>query len=306
MKRKRARTATSPSPKRLFLLGSIALVAVAAAAFALQPQAEETVPIGELSQRTHVHGIAVDPKDPSRIYLATHHGLFGVSADGTATRLSEVQDFMGFTPHPTDPEVLYASGHPASGGNLGFIASTDQGRTWTQISPGVNGPVDFHQMDASPAAPDLIYGAYGGGLQVSRDAGRSWEQAGPAPRKLIDLAASAANADRLYAATETGLLVSSDAGKFWEALLTGAPVSMVEVTPDGVLYAFVVGRGLVRAEEPPLNLRTVGDGFGQDYILHLAADPADPNRLFAVTGNGRILASTDQGKNWAAFGGSGS
>ena len=68
----------------------------------------------------------------------------------------------------------------------------------------------------------------------------------------------------------------------------------------------MVGRGLVRAEEPPLNLRTVGDGFGQDYILHLAADPADPNRLFAVTGNGRILASTDQGKNWAAFGGSGS
>lgn len=306
MKHKRARTAVSLSPKRLFLLGSIALVAVGAAAFALQPQAEESMRIGELPQRTHVHGIAVDAKDPSRIYLATHHGLFDVSADGTATRLSDVQDFMGFTPHPTNPEVLYASGHPASGGNLGFIASTDQGRTWTQISPGVNGPVDFHQMDASPAEPDVIYGAYGGGLQVSRDAGRSWELVGPAPRKLIDIAASAANADRVYAATETGLLVSSDAGKTWEPLLPDAPVSMVEVTPDGALYAFVIGRGLVRAEEPPVNMKTIADDFGQGYILHLAADPTNPDRFFAVTGDGQVLASTDRGQSWAGFGGSGS
>jgi hypothetical protein len=43
---------------------------------------------------------------------------------------------MGFTPHPTNPSILYASGHPAGGGNLGFIASEDGGRSWSQAKDG--------------------------------------------------------------------------------------------------------------------------------------------------------------------------
>src|SRR3546814_2377830 len=66
------------------------------------------------------HGIAVDPCNPDRLYLATHHGFFAVGPDGVAQQVSETEDdFMGFTPHPSDPNVLYASGHPAGGGNLG-------------------------------------------------------------------------------------------------------------------------------------------------------------------------------------------
>jgi photosystem II stability/assembly factor-like uncharacterized protein len=128
--------------------------------------AAEGVPLSQLRQQTHFHGLAVDPTDRSRLYLATHHGFFLLGADGMATRVSQVQDFMGFTPHPGDSRILYASGHPAAGGNLGFIASTDGGATWTQLSPGANGPVDFHQMDVSPADPNVIYGAYGN-IQVS-------------------------------------------------------------------------------------------------------------------------------------------
>ena len=52
-------------------------------------------------------------------------------------------DFMGFVVHPTAPNQIYGSGHPVGGGNLGFIASTDGGKTWRQLSPGVKGPVDF-------------------------------------------------------------------------------------------------------------------------------------------------------------------
>jgi hypothetical protein len=128
--------------------------------------AGDGVPLSQLRQQTHFHGLAVDPTDRSRLYLATHHGFFLLGADGMATRVSQVQDFMGFTPHPGDSRILYASGHPAAGGNLGFIASTDGGATWTQLSPGANGPVDFHQMDVSPADPNVIYGAYGN-IQVS-------------------------------------------------------------------------------------------------------------------------------------------
>ncbi|TIT16878.1 MAG: hypothetical protein E5W85_00930 [Mesorhizobium sp.] len=44
--------------------------------------------------------------------MATHHGLFRTGPDGQAELISPVQDFMGFTPDPSDPRSLYASGHP--------------------------------------------------------------------------------------------------------------------------------------------------------------------------------------------------
>ena len=81
--------------------------------------AEQPVPIAELAKHTHFHGIAAHADPSGGIYLATHHGLFRVDGRGLAMRVSaSADDFMGFTPHPTRPEVLYASGHPARGGNL--------------------------------------------------------------------------------------------------------------------------------------------------------------------------------------------
>jgi photosystem II stability/assembly factor-like uncharacterized protein len=281
-------------------LNSIA-AALAYAALALPAAAADSVPLAELDTQTHYHGLAVDPADPSRLYLATHHGFYLVGADGTATRLSQVQDFMGFTPHPTDPSVLYASGHPSNGGNLGFLMSADGGANWTQISPGGDGPVDFHQMDVSPADPQVIYGVYGG-LQVSRDGGKTWAIAGQPPEGLIALAASASSATRIYGATQTGLMVSDDAGVTWRAVaFAGEPVSMVATGPNGALYAYVVGRGLVRAAEvqseawSPLST-------DRRIQLHLAIDGKDPSRLFAIAHKAGIIRSDDGGKNWRSFG----
>src|ERR687892_565539 len=154
-----------------YLVPIILAVGVVGAFLAVRSQSEASTTLQALAGDTHFHGIAVDPTDPSRLYLATHHGLYVVAPDGTAKRLSPVQDFMGFTPHPTDPSTLYASGHPSSGGNLGFIASEDGGGSWSQLPEGVGGPVDFHQMDVSSADPRTLYGAYAGSLQVSGDGG---------------------------------------------------------------------------------------------------------------------------------------
>ena len=274
---------------------------VVVVATAVGSQSTQVVTMSQLARQTHVHGLAVDREEPSFLFIATHHGLFRAGPDGTAVRVSPIHDFMGFGPHPTDPRTLYASGHPPAGGNLGFIASTDKGRTWTQLSPGVNGPVDFHQLTVSPADPKTIYGSYRG-LQLSRDAGQTWTMVGPAPEKLIELAASARSPDTLYAATEGGLLVSTDAGKTWMPQLEVGPVTSVEVTPAGVIYAFVVGRGLVSATEGSLDFKTLSDGFAGAVLLHLASDANNPNRLFAVTARGRVLFSADEGRTWTTFG----
>jgi photosystem II stability/assembly factor-like uncharacterized protein len=256
----------------------------------------------ELKQHTHIHGLAVDRNDPSQLFVATHHGIYGVTIDGNAKLISVVQDFMGFTADPSDPNSLFASGHPAGGGNLGFITSTDNGKTWQQLSPGVGGPVDFHQMTVSLADPKVVYGAYGV-LQMSRDAGKTWFEAGPLPDNLIDMAASASDAKTIYAATENGLVISKDEGRTWNTMIDGAPVSFVEVTADGTAYAFVLGRGFLRFREHDPKPETVSNDWGNRIPLHLAVDPTDAKRMFVATHKGDILVSSDGGIKWTALGG---
>lgn len=296
--------------KRKITYAVIAIIVVAAAfglMTGLSGSGSETT-VSALARETHFHGIAVDSRDASRIYLATHHGVFTIAPNGSARLVSENRDdFMGFTPHPADPSVLFASGHPARGGNLGFIASTDGGRTWSKLSDGIGGPVDFHQMDVSKADPKVIYGVYGG-LQKSVDGGRSWTGVAPAPQGLIDLATSSRDPNTLYAATQQGLFKSSDGGRSWAAAhVLKSTATMVHVTGDGEIYAFVAGSGLIRAVEQDLQWRVVSNGFGDDYVLHLAAALNDNQRLYVVTINPQshaqtILASRDGGSNWAALG----
>jgi photosystem II stability/assembly factor-like uncharacterized protein len=287
--------------------GAVALTIAGGLLLARSVSGAETT-VAALAKETHFHGIAVDAKDASRIYLATHHGLFLVRPDGKAEQISRSRDdFMGFTPHPSDPNVLFASGHPASGGNLGFITSTDGGVSWRKLSDGIGGPVDFHNMDVSAADPQVIYGTYRD-LQKSTDGGRSWTRVGPPPDGLIALAASSRNSDTLYAATQRGLLRSTDGGKSWSAAhLLQRPATTVHVTRDGTVYAFLVGTGLVRAKEQDLRWETASNGFGTAYVLHLAVAPNDGRRVYAVTFDPEtrsqaVLATNDGGARWARLG----
>lgn len=261
--------------------------------------ADVGVPLAKLSGKTHFHGIAVDATDPTRLYLATHHGFFLVTPEGTATRLSDNDnDYMGFTPHPANPNVFFASGHPSTGGNTGFIASRDGGRSWQQLSIGAGGPVDFHQMDVSRADPKTIYGVFRG-LQMSEDGGHTWAQVAQTPPGLIDLAASARSVKILYAATKTGLLVSKDQGSTWApAHLNRSPATMVQGAGDGSVFAFVGGLGLLRSVDDSLGWRVVSNAFGNRYLLHLAVDPTNPANLFAITNTSEVLASHDAGASW--------
>lgn len=284
----------------------LGVVALAAAVFLVsRPFSGGEATVAALAEDTHFHGIAVDPRDADRLYLATHHGVFAVGPEGRTRRVSETEDdFMGFTPHPSDPEVLYASGHPANGGNLGFIVSRDSGRSWSKLADGVDGPVDFHQMDVSKTDPSVIYGVFGD-LQRSTDGGRSWRRVGPAPDGIIGLAASSQDADRLYAATQRGLMVSADGGRRWESAHDSRqPATMVHVTTEGTVYAFIAGTGLIRAKEPNPDWKTLGGGFDGDFVLHFAAGAgSEQPTLYAVTLAPETRAqalhvSRDDGRSW--------
>jgi photosystem II stability/assembly factor-like uncharacterized protein len=286
-----------------YVVGVVAAVfLIVTLTVATTAQSIQTLP--ELLRSTHVHGLAVAQSDSGRLLIATHNGLHALHIEtGIVVPVSESRDdFMGFTPHPFDVTVLYASGHPAGGGNLGFIISMDDGKTWEMLSPGFDGPTDFHQMDVSTFDSNVIYGAHHG-LQASRDGGRTWQRVGPTPEGLIDLAASAVAADRLYSATRQGLFVSQDEGRSWQtAHSLPQPASLVETTADGTVYTFILGSGFLRAEEETLNWQSLNNEFGDRYLLHLAVDPQDDNRLFGSTQENELWVSLDGGRIWQLLG----
>ena len=280
------------------------LATIVAAVFfsAIGAQAQNRLKVQELATQTHFHGLGAGGAElPGGVYLATHHGLFAVTPDGNAEQLSPAQDFMGFSPHPSQPRHFFASGHPLIGGNLGIIKSLDSGRTWAKLGDGVDGPVDFHQMDVSAADPNVIYGAFRGFLQVSRNGGRNWTISGAFPADVIDIAASAASADVIFAGTEAGLYRSDDSGATWERQPEfSQPVTMVQVSRSGVIFAFEVGRGLVAASEDVLAWEEISNPFGEEeVILHLSVEEG---LMFAVTidRDGQYLnISHDDGRTWA-------
>ncbi len=132
--------------------------------------------------------------------------------------------------------------------------------------------------------------------------------AGPAPLSLPDLAASSKQPGTLYAAAQSGLLKSEDGGRTWrDAYWPRQPATMVHVTAEGAVYAFVVGTGLIRTVEPKLGWRRVNEhGFG-DLLLHLAVDPTRSSKLYAISIDLQskaqaVLASDDTGTTWAPLG----
>ena len=260
-------------------------------------------PLKDLATKTHYHGIAFARSGSAVLLLASHHGLFAVDKIGDAAQVSPMQDYMGFSPGPSDPLTYYASGHPHGGGNSGFLKSIDGGASWKQISAGVGGPVDFHQMDVSPANPQRIYGSYGN-LQISRDGGQTWTIAGTPPQKLVAIAASGKSADQLYAATENGLYESVDAGGSWQpAAFEGEVVSMIKTGPEGALLAFVLGKGLMKAsEDRPGEWTSLSNGFGESIPLHLAISSTDSKWLALTAQDNAVMESRDGGFTWTPFG----
>ena len=175
------------------------------------------------------------------ILFGTHHGVWLQRKSQDPVPVGDSRfDVMGLAKHAGG---LVASGHPDSTeeqvGNIGLRGSTDQGRTWKNIS--LTGQVDFHRLVSSG---QMILGlsATDGALLVSNDSGKNWE-ALPNPN-LYDLALDPSNPSNVVGTTETGPILSKDGGRTF-APIAGAPLlallswdtaRLVGVTPDGLIY----------------------------------------------------------------------
>ena len=218
-----------------------------------------------------VHGVGIysaeDASDNNNnsLYLATHHGLYkkdmgdnssssSSNASGWVQVGSDKSDLMGFTIDPSTEGVMYSSGHPPTGGNLGFRISNDYGVTWQKVSDVTSPkPIDFHTMTVGNN-PEIIYAASGMGdnIFISADGGKNWTITSPPLKgqQVVTLASNQSNSNNVYAATTGGIYTSIDQGKSWQKVMnnelfngdnsTNLMVTGIEISPDGkTAYAFV-------------------------------------------------------------------
>lgn len=188
--------------------------------------------------KNHVHGLAVNSVDPQIIFVATHNGLLQRSTSGEWFWMGQQRaDYMGFTADLTNPNRFYSSGHPQTGGNLGFQISETQGEDWQQISmPGV----DFHALTIAPSDPNVFYGfpASGAqGLHLSTDGGKTWTQ----PRMMglaaapFDLVIDPQDSEDIFATTQAGLYKSTNSGNDWTLMpnTQDAPIAGLALLKQG-------------------------------------------------------------------------
>lgn len=255
---------------------------------------------------THGHGLAVDVEDPNKLYIATHEGLLVLINDKDLYRVGKsTDDYMGFSPHPTDANVLFSSGHFSLGGNIGFQKSEDGGFTWKKVSDGVNGPVDFHVMAVSSVNPNLIYGWNQGSLQRSTDQGENWEIVNSYLLPMY-LVTDSQDENVVYVASSQGegVLTSRDQGATWTSLspeLEGGAVSVVAVHPQDSKTLLIFSEildGLGKSADAGKTWKKVSEGFNGEVIVQIAFGRTDPNVVYALTHENRLYKSTDAGDTW--------
>ncbi|MBD9731393.1 exo-alpha-sialidase [Streptomyces sp. H28] len=226
---------------------------------------------------SHVHGLGINPGD-EKLYIASHHGIIAVDGNGSAKRMGDSADYMGFT--VTGADTFLGSGHPASGSgdhaNRGLIKSTDAGKTWQTLS--LAGQADFHALEW---AHGTIYGydSTNGLLRVSKD-GKNWEDG--AELAALDIAVSPESPGTVLATTENGVAQSTDGGK---TFTDGArPVmAFLSWAEQGELYGVDLDGALHRSP----------DG-GKSWTKTGTVPGGQPQALTAV-GSDHVLAATAGG-----------
>src|SRR3989344_216303 len=292
--------------KQKLIYGAVALAVVLIAWNAVQsPDNGNPTPRGltEKEDVDHGHGFAVDPNDPNKVYVATHEGLYAFQ-DGALSRIGNTtHDFMGFTAHPSDSRMMFTSGHPARGGNLGFLRSADSGMTWEKVSDGINGPIDFHVLSMSPMDPNLIYGWYGDMMHRSMDQGATWEAFTPDIAQPISFIPHPTDPNVLYAVTIQGVAKSSDQGDTWEYVFpsrrTAAVVAFaIDPNASDVFYLYSRQYGLEKSTDGGTTWTTIEESFESEIVTNLAIARSDSAIVYAFTKENSIFRSDDSGQAW--------
>jgi hypothetical protein len=254
-----------------------------------------------------IHGVGLfnaegSDNDKNSIYLATHNGLYNKKDNSSWVKVgNDKSDLMGFVINPTKEGVMYSSGHPVNGGNLGFRMSTDSGETWQTISKVTDNPIDFHAMSISPVNNNILYGSPGGGyaLFITQDEGKTWSSITSIPSQIVSIAADRLDSNAVYIGTGSGLFYSNDQGNNWKKieseLIGNSVVTGLGFNQNNDLFAYVMPNSKDSSNNNQNGYIIKSDKLGQNWIK---TDGQIPNVKaawkFALGPNGEVYTIVSQ------------
>jgi len=244
---------------------------------------------------------------------------------------------------PRDPNKVFAAvlGHPyGPSEERGIYRSTDGGATWTKVLF-KDANTGGSQVAIDPTNPDVVYAALWeatlgpwedgnsyegtkGGLFKSTDGGVTWKQLTrglPENVVHIQVALSASDEKRLYVTLATthesgyasaaglGVYRSDDAGENWykatddprPALKIGGgdlPIAVVDPkNPDVIYSASIVTE---RSEDGGKTWMSLRGAPGGDDYQNLWINPDNPNIILLVSDQGAIV-SVNRGETWSSW-----
>ena len=252
---------------------------------------------------TRVFSMAIDPKYPDRVYLATHTVGILKSLDGGSNWQSgglQADKIYSLAIHPATTSTLYAG----TAGD-GLQKSLDSGTSWQPANSGIENSMATSVIVYQPQR--LIASFFGAGVSQSTDRGLTWTtmNKGLADKYVHALVQDPVNPSLLYALTNTAGLFKYDlnSGTGWVSLGLGLPITEIEqaVYPSDHPFA---SREMQENIGSTDNVATGSQTNSVGQLVMVFA-PSSPNVIYIGTAGSGVYKSTNAGLNWLPAGLSG-
>ena len=257
-----------------------------------------------------VYKILVDASNPAVVFAGgwkpdkQDGGLF-VSRDAgqhwTAVEGLRGQSIFSLAQAPSDAKILFA------GTLAGVFRSTDDGATWSQISPPENKEIhEVESLAVDPTDPQIVYAGTWHLPWKTEDGGATWHNI---KKGLIDdsdvfsIIIDPARRRTVFLSACSGIYKSDTAGELFRKI-QGIPstarrtrVLMQDPEDREVVYAGTT-EGLYKTRDAGKTFQSM---TGPDVIVNdVYVDPHDSNHLLLATDRGGVLASRDGGTSFTA------
>ena len=251
-----------------------------------------------------IPALAVDPRDPNRVFAAVlghpyganqERGIFR-SSDGGATweRVLYKDENTGGSDveiDPSNPDVLYASlwqsrlgpwedNNSFEGTAGGLFKSTDGGRTWRKLTNGL--PDDLVQINVAIA---------------------------PSQTSRLYATLSTTHATRYATDEGVGFFRSDDAGESWGRITTdarpamkigGGDLAVVRVDPKNADVVYSASIVSVRSTDGGKTWSSLRGAPGGDDYQNLWINLDNPNIILLVADQGAVV-SVNGGETWSSW-----
>jgi photosystem II stability/assembly factor-like uncharacterized protein len=268
----------------------------------------------------NVRSLAIDPKNPDRIFLGTSAGNLYLSTDKGASwsrfarpgnSAEMVLDHIVID--PSDARNIFASAWnaqlPNSDGDL--YRSNDAGKTW-EIVADLHGK-SLRTLSMAASNPKILVVGALDGIYRSRNGGHDFERISPEHHAEIknveSIAIDPVNPDVIYAGTWHLPWKTEDGGQTWHSIKKGviddSDVFSIVIDPSQPANLFISAcSGIYRSDSAGELFRKIqGIPYSARRTRMLQMDPTNHNVVYAGTTEG-LWKTTDAGATWKHMTGS--